>query len=623
MNKSFDREILRRKLSRRRALKASAAAAGAAALLAACGGSDDDGGGSSSGGSNQSGLIYKPAGTAGQAKVGGALKWFAPSEPRHFDIMQGLAPLNNLSNLTTDYMLNEKPNTLAPPEYSEVIADLATSWEWSPDRTTLTLKLRDGVKWHNKPPVNARAFDAEDVIFSWNRYSATSQGRANLANSVNPNAPVLSVTASDARTIVIKLKEPVVYLLSQLTPGQTGNFAIMPREADSGYDPRTNLIGNGPYTLENYQASVGMTFRRNPEYWDKASGGWAETIEYPTLPEYAQVLAQFKAGNIHTMTNGTNAVPRPEDVIVTKQDVPDAQILLVQAFGFNMGNTIQFGTQPTEANKAFKDERVRQALSMAIDRDAYIDAFYNVDVYAKQGLEVGTYWHTALGPAPGWRLDPKDTSKFGENAKYYQHNVDEAKKLLAAAGYGNGIEVLTSYIRGTELGADFQRTVEVRQQMLVEAGVKPTVNLIDYTSEYLPKYITAAGKFDGLVYRTGVAPGNDAVIWLNWRYKSGSGDGWIGFDAAGRGDGSGDPDVDRMIDKARGEVDVNARKAIVNDLQKHLAKKMYCISLPGQADTFDLAWPALSNYRYSNGDRRTPMFTTWVDETKAPINKPA
>ena len=66
-----------------------------------------------------------------------------------------------------------------------------------------------------------------------------------------------------------------------------------------------------------------------------------------------------------------------------------------------------------------------------------------------------------------------------------------------------------------------------------------------------------------------------------------------------------------------------ARKAIVNDLQKLLAKKMYCISLPGQADTFDLAWPVLSNYRYSNGDRRTPMFTTWVDETKAPINKPA
>jgi hypothetical protein len=82
------------------------------------------------------------------------------------------------------------------------------------------------------------------------------------------------------------------------------------------------------------------------------------------------------------------------------------------------------------------------------------------DRYARQGLEVGTYWHTALGPGPGWRLDPKDTAKFGENAKYYQHNVEEAKKLLAAAGYGKGIEVPTSYIRGTELGADFQRTVE-------------------------------------------------------------------------------------------------------------------------------------------------------------------
>ncbi|HEX5139664.1 MAG TPA: hypothetical protein VFX19_01845, partial [Dehalococcoidia bacterium] len=119
----------------------SAALAGSAVFLAACGGDSSGGDGGSGSSSNESSLVSKPADTSKSAKVGGTLKWFSPSEPRHFDIMQGLNPLNTPSNLTNDYLLNEKPGTLKPPEYSEVVADLATSWEWSPDKLTLTLKL--------------------------------------------------------------------------------------------------------------------------------------------------------------------------------------------------------------------------------------------------------------------------------------------------------------------------------------------------------------------------------------------------------------------------------------------------------------------------------------------------
>jgi len=194
--------------------------------------------------------------------------------------------------------------------------------------------------------------------------------------------------------------------------------------------------------------------------------------------------------------------------------------------------------------------------------------------------------------------------------------------MLAAAGYASGLDVITSYIKGTELGVDFQKTVEVRQDMLREIGIRTTPHLIDYTSEYLPKYLATAGQFEGVVYRSGVAPGNDAMIWLNWRYKSGSGDGWIGFDAAGKGDGSGDPQVDQMILKARQEQDISKRKAIVGDLQRYLAKAAYCIPLPGTADTFDLAWPIISNYRVENGDRRTAMYSSWIDESKEPLKKP-
>jgi len=130
---------------------------------------------------------------------------------------------------------------------------------------------------------------------------------------------------------------------------------------------------------------------------------------------------------------------------------------------------------------------------MAMDRETYIDVFHNVTNLEREGLPVQTYWHTAIGPAPGWRLDPKD-SKFGENAKYFKYDVGEAKKLLAAAGYGNGLEIITSYIKGTELntnGSNFQKTAEVRQDMLRAIGVKPQVNLIDYTTGGLGGFVNA------------------------------------------------------------------------------------------------------------------------------------
>ena len=147
---SYWNAISQVRVSRRRAIVATSGTAAGSLLLAACGGSKSGGGTSSAPAKNESSLVATPVDTTKQAKVGGSFKWYSPSEPAHFDIHQGLNPLNTPANLTNDFMVNEKPNLIKPPEYSEVVPDLAESWEWAPDRLTLTLKLRDGVKWHNK-----------------------------------------------------------------------------------------------------------------------------------------------------------------------------------------------------------------------------------------------------------------------------------------------------------------------------------------------------------------------------------------------------------------------------------------------------------------------------------------
>jgi peptide/nickel transport system substrate-binding protein len=559
-----------------------------------------------------------PVDTTAQAKRGGTLKWFTGSEPANLDVFLDQAPKNVHKNMVYGHYVNEKAGHLEPAAYEEVVPEMMESWEWSGDGLQLTFKMRQGVKFHNKPPVNGRLMDTEDVLFSWERFSATGTDRQFLSNAANPNAPVLSVEAPDSSTIVFKLQEPVVFLLPALTPAQTGKPSIIPKETDGAFDIRSDMIGTGPYVLENYTPTVSFKYQRNPDYYERQFP-FIDTIEMPIIPEYAAAIAQLKNGGIYTYSTG-NYLVQPEDIVPLKNDVSELQLVQVQPTGFAVRSLI-FGWPDTEENKPFKDERVRQAVSMSWDRDAYVDAFSNVSGFESDGLPVTSYWNTALASGAGsWWLDPQG-SEFGPNAVYFQHNIEEAKKLLAAAGYPDGIDVTSSYIGGPQLGSDFQRQVGVCDEFSKEAGFRPTAHVIDYTSEYVPNYRDSNGKFDGWAYRAGGSPANDAVAYFSTLFHSRyGGPGFLGFDAVGSGDGSGDPELEAMLNKARAELDTEARRELVYDIQRYLAKVVYAIPHPpGAATFFYLAWPALQNFEVYLGDRRQQPFTWWIDDTKAPL----
>jgi peptide/nickel transport system substrate-binding protein len=619
---SYWSEILNQRISRRRGIAAVGGVSAAAAFLAACGGSDS--GGSQGGTSDKSGLITKAVDTTKQAKRGGTLKWFAPNEPAHLDVQLDQVAMNQHKNLVYGHYVNEKAGVLKPAAYEEYAPEMMESWEFSPDRLQLTFKLRQGVKWHNKAPVNGRVLDTEDVIFSWNRHAAKGTDRSFLSNAANPNAPVLSVTSPDSRTIVYKLKEPVVFMLAALTPTQTGKPNIIPKETDSTFDIRQDMIGTGPFMLSKYTPTVGFTYKRNPDYWDK---DWplVDEIEVPVVLQYPQALAQVRAGSIHSYAYSSTNTVRAEDIVPLKKDIPDILVYSSEPTATTVRSLV-FGWPPTEANKPFKDERVRQAISMTWDRDAYISAFNNADKFQAEGLPVNTYWNTALPPAYGrWFLDPKGKD-FGPNAKYFQRDVAEAKKLLAAAGYPNGVEVTSSYIGGPQLGADFQRQVGVTDEFAKEAGFRVKVNTIDYASQYVGQYRDGNGKYDGWLYRAGGSPATDATAYFSTLFHSKyGGPGFLGFDASGKGDGSGDPTLEGMLNKARIEPDLEKRRSIIYDMQRYLAKTMYAIPHPpGDASFFFTAWAAVQNFLVYQGDRRgsvSAVHTWWLDETKPPLKR--
>jgi len=459
------------------------------------------------------------------------------------------------------------------------------------------------------------------VVFSYNRYAASAPLKALVANSANPTAPVLSLTATDAKTVVIKLKEPVNYALNLFASfgSFTGNVVLLPKETEGGYDIRNNMIGTGPFFLADYQPSIGFTLKRNPDYWDQ-NANMVDQINQPIILEYSQLLAQLKAGNLHYV--GKSGGLRAEDIFQIKKDQPQLQIYTVDS---STASTVMTFGQLPDGKSPFIDERVRQAFSMSWDRKSWIDAFYNVPALEAGGLPVDARWNSALPAdhADMW-LDPQGKD-FGPNAKYYQRNIDEAKKLLTAAGYGSGLDVTSNRIT-TNAITDLARSAEALEGMAQDAGFRIKINPIDYASEYIPKVRDANGQYQGVGFHTvtGTTPWRlhpiSALAAESW---SKAGATFKGFSASGKNDKGGDPAVDSLIEKARLEKDPAKQKAYAYDLQRMLGKSIYGLINPGTSTDFAMAWPALRNFQTYRVDPKgtSPWthYSVWLDQTKPPF----
>ena len=609
MKESYWASILDTRISRRRAVAATAGSAAGAVLLVACGGGDESD-------SDNSGLVTPPVDTLKQAKRGGTLKERTFADPPTLDIYTANNPLNAIVSPTYSSLFQFKPGYMKPTE-KEIAPDLVESWEWSPDGLQVVMKIRQDVKFHNKPPVNGRTFDVDDVLFTWDRFTRVSSNRASIYNALNPQAPVISLTATDSRTIVLKLNEPIVHALVLFASERSQGIPFIPKETDTTFDIRKDLIATGPFMLAEYTPSVGMTLKRHTDYWDK-DYALVDQIDLPIVPEYASALSHFKAGNFYSM-GSYSATPgvTPEDVLPVVREEP--RILVYQGDLRGTGSAMYFGWLP-EGRSPFVDERVRQALSMSWDRDLFLDTFLNITNFEAEGLPTETRWNAHLGAdAEGWWLDPKGKD-FGPNAKYFQTDLAEGKKLLAAAGYPNGFDAVSNYITGPQLGVPKHK--EVTDGFMSELGIRVTVNSIDYAKEYTPLYRDGKGQYIGWAYTSsvgGVGSDDPMVTLANDFWSKGGSAAFRGFSVTGKNDLSGDPQLDSLIEKARVERDAEKRRVLAFDIQRYLAKAMYALPSPGAATGFSLAWPCLGNFMVRRGTR--PYNQLWIDETKAPLSK--
>ncbi len=592
---------LTKRLSRRRANAGVAGAGVGTALLTACGTGD---------GADKpktSSLVTELVDTTKQARPGGTYKSLVTQDVQSFEPSFRTAPTAFATSRAYQNLVTQKPGYLAPAP-DEYTGDLVEAWEFSPDKLTMTLKIRSEGKWDARAPTNGRNVDASDVVFAWNRFAEVGSLRADLANKVNQSAPIISMTAPDSKTVVVKLAKPQASILAAVSGRSNSSFWIVPKESESAFDLKKDQRGSGAYVLSEYVPSARFIYEKSPGYWNKDKL-MVQRIEFPIISEYAQSMAQLRAGGVYTFT------VRSEDILPTKESTPE--LALYQTDISTSGFRWFFGWEAT--NKApFKDVRLRQAFSAAVDRDLFIDTFYNVPTFEAAGVEMRTAWNTACRcDAVGWWLNPQ-SKDFGDNSRFLKHDIAEAKKLLSAAGFANGIDVEAHHITTSEYGAPFPNQVQTIVGMVTEAGIRAKSVPANFNTDWQQKYRDVKGNYDGMAFLLQVGAGDAGDLLYALFNKNGSQ--FMGFDPNGQSTFRGDPQLDELTDKMKVEFDQNKRYALAYELQKYEAKMQYYPMFPGGANGFQLVWPAVENWGVFTGGFFTEAYL-WINDQKAPVKR--
>jgi ABC-type transport system substrate-binding protein len=415
----------------------------------------------------------------------------------------------------------------------------------------------------------------------------------------------------------MKLKQFDASLIQLLTAWD--HFYIMPRESDGQFDPQTEVRGHGPWILDEYLPSARVTWARNPDYYVKGRP-FPDKLERPIVPDYSQQIAQFVAGNIWT------SVANPEDIVRTKNDAPDTLILMAADFPTTVSPFITWGW---EGDSPFKDVRMRQALSMLLDHDAFADVIENRQGFASEGIDLEVAQNTIVGPGQGdYFLDPMDTGNFGENAKYLAFNPDEAASLMQAAGHGDGVTFNVYYNTENTYGDIYHKILDVYEGMLSTGKMKLSregspykfyrENVYDY---YLQDKYTNRGdlQLSGIVHKA--LRGFPTVAAGLFGMMHNQGGFYQGVTPTGNNVQDGDPDLNAMIEKLKVEPERDQQVSLTHDIIRYVTGHMYNVPRPTFVKEITSWWPAIGNVGLNNTYAGGNIWVEerlnwWVDTSK-------
>jgi len=339
------------------------------------------------------------------------------ASPEGFDIVQYTAASTADATAETVY---ERLVQFAPGS-TRIIPALAESWEISADGLSYTFTLRQGVKFHATPWFKpSREFNADDVLWSFQRQRDKDHDWHALVPRGYPYFEAMGfaeliaeIEALDEHRVRFTLKHPQAPFLADLAMGFTSiysaEYAEQLLDAETPERLNSQPIGTGPFVFERYAKDAQVRFAANPDYWGGKPA--LERLLLAITPDPNTRIQQLKAGACQVAL-----FPRPSDVPALRED-KNLQVLELDSL---LTAYVAINTR----HPPLDDVRVRQAINLAFDRQAYLRAQYGE---GNASLAAAPYPATLLGHDE--RLQP------------WPRDLDKARRLLGEAGHAQGLKL--------------------------------------------------------------------------------------------------------------------------------------------------------------------------------------
>jgi peptide/nickel transport system substrate-binding protein len=461
-------------------------------------------------------------------KKGGILKLASPGSPANMSILEAPTIQAEMPMMGVFNNLILFDQHKAQVSLDTIVPDLATSWSWNEEGTALTLKLRQGVKWHDGKP-----FTAADVRCSWDLLLDKVSDKLRLNPRKSSYDNLAAVTTNGDYEVTFQLKRPQPAFPMLLAGGFS---AIYPCHV-SAAEMRQHPIGTGPFKFVEFKPNEDIKVTRNPDYWKK-DRPYLDGIEYTIIRDPSTANLAFISGKFDMTFPYNLSVPLMKDI---ESQMPQA-ICELSPGVVNSHVLINRDTPP------FNNPDLRRAMALSLDRKAFVDTL--------------SHGHGEIGgilqppPAGLWGMPPEEIAKLPGYGPDVHKNREEARQLMHKLGYGpdNRLKIKVT----TRDWSIYRDPAVLLIDQLKQIYIDGELDIVD-TAQYFPKI--RRKDFTVALNLQTAGPDPDPIIEVF--YGCGASINWDGYCS---------PEIDKLIEQQSREGDTARRKQVLWTIERKLAE---------------------------------------------------
>lgn len=514
-----------------------------------------------------------PGAAAGAPKPGGYIQLRVSNDPFDWDMsyVGKSIPNGDGQALIYNSLLGFKAGPDVKYEELVIVPELAERWTVSADGKVYNFKLRTGVKWANLEPVQGRDLTSADVKWSfeyWSREGQFKHLKLPTGQYEWMFEGLESIETPSPSEVTLRFKEPFApflnYAASDFNP-------IVPREIyERDGHLKNQAAGTGPFQLDTAASQKGTrwVFRKNPTYWEPGKP-YLDEVRWLVIPDDSTALAAFRTKQLDHIGGSSRVAPNQAE---------EVRKALPEAVEYEYVSPAPMHLYMNARKKPLDDVRVRRAIAYAIDPDEFIRVLF--------------------GGKGAWALAGTFPDAFtqAEIKQIMKRDPAESRRLLAEAGYANGVDIEFIF-PGKAYGEAYITSMELLQAQLKRVGINLQLKSLDKADESARK---KSG--DYAMTHTNKSLESDVDSYLFNVFHP---------DSKANYGGTNDPQLTDLLLAQRREPEPKKRMELVRAAARRIYDQAHALALY-MGPQFEFWHPYVKNYAPNFGAGGWPLTNVWI-----------